>query len=246
MRTVAILQARTGSSRLPGKVLADLGGKPVLVHCVERAKMIDGVDAVCLATTTATADDAVATLVDTISGVTLFRGSENDVLNRYLGAARETEAQIVLRLTCDCPLIDPSVCAAVIALRAETDAPYAANVMRREWPHGLDCEAFLMTGLESAATHATEPYDREHVTPYIRRHAGDRAVDLAGPGGRAARQRWTLDYQEDLDFLRALFPHLPLGRMTGWQEVMNVIEKNPELAAINADRSIQADGKVAP
>ncbi len=245
MKTVAILQARTGSSRLPGKVLADLCGKPVLVHCLDRAKAIEGVDAVCLATTTSPGDDAVADLAGNVPGVTIFRGSEADVLGRYLGAAQETGAEVVLRLTCDCPLIDPEICAAVIALRAEAEAPYATNVMERDWPHGLDCEAFPMAELEQAAAEATEPYDREHVTPYIRRHAGTRAVNLGGPGGAAAEQRWTLDYPEDLAFLRALFPLLPQDRRAGWREVMAVIEKHPEIAAINTDRAIPAQGKAA-
>lgn len=238
MGTVAILQARMGSSRLPGKVLERLGERSVLLHCLERAKAVPGVDAVCLATSVEAADDAVAEEARRVAGVIVCRGSEKDVLARYAQAARESSADVILRITCDCPLIDPEVCAGVIALQRETGAFYASNNIRREWPHGLDCEVFARRALEQADLEATEPFDREHVGPWIKRRAGVAAAHFPGPGGRAAQQRWTLDYPEDLEFLRALWPLLPADRMAAWREVMDILEAHPEIAALNRSRAV--------
>lgn len=238
-RTVVILQARMGSQRLPGKVLMDLAGRTVLDRCLDRALAVEGADAVCLATSDRPTDDPIAQAVLKRPEIVLFRGSESDVLARYQGAAAETKADIVMRLTCDCPLIDPSVCAAVLKLLAESGAPYASNVGVRDWPHGLDCEAFSRGALDQAAQEAVNPYDREHVTPYIRRKAGNRAAHLRGPGGEASRQRWTLDYSEDLEFLRALFAAAGTeAALRGWRDVMAIAGSRPDLAAINAARAL--------
>jgi spore coat polysaccharide biosynthesis protein SpsF len=232
-RTVVILQARMGSSRLPGKVLMDLGGKTVLEHCLERAGRIPSADVVCLATSELKGDDPIAETVERLPDTVLYRGSEHDVLSRYYEAARATQADIVMRLTCDCPLIDPAVCEAVLELRRTTGAPYASNTTPRDWPHGLDCEAFTFDILKDAASQAVDAYDREHVTPWIKRRAGTRAVHLEGPGGPAAEQRWTLDYPEDIAFLRALHAAAGDVALDGWRSVMDVIRDRPDIAAIN-------------
>lgn len=234
-RTVVIAQARMGSSRLAGKVLAEIADRPIMEHVLTRAMAIEGADAVCLATTDLDEDDAVAAAGHSL-GVVVVRGSASDVLGRYALAARATGAEIVMRITCDCPLIDPEVCAAVLALRQRTDSDYAANVIRRDWPHGLDCEAFTAAMLARAAEAATEPYDREHVTPWVRRHAAS-AAHLDGPGAPASDQRWVVDYPEDLDFVRGVMGRLPPPpALPGWREVLALIEQNPALAALNASR----------
>jgi len=237
MTTVAILQARMNSKRLPGKILKQLGNQTVLEHCLERAAAIPGVDAICLATTTNVADDATAEAASRQSGVTVFRGSEADVLSRYVGAARKLEAEVILRATCDCPLLDPEVCAGVLRIRSTRDADYAANNFVNEWPHGLDCEVFTRAALEEANRLASDASDREHVGPYMRRKELHDPPHLSGPGGLASTQRWTLDYPEDLAFLRALWPHLPNAKPAGWRQVMQIIEWHPELTAINQHRT---------
>lgn len=234
MKTVAILQARFGATRLPGKVLMNLGGRTVLEHCARRASAVPGVDLVCVATTTSSADGPVAALASGIPGVFVFRGSETDVLQRYCGAARATGADVVLRITCDCPLIDPEVCGALLALRERIGSSFAANNFRHEWPHGLDCEVFTREALEKADKEAIDPYDREHVGPFMRRAVAAVPAHLSGPGGEAARQRWTLDYPEDMEFFRAVWPHLPGDRLASWKEVMSVVTDHPEIAALNA------------
>lgn len=227
-----------GSSRLPGKVLAKLGDRTVLTHCLSRAAAVPGVDAVCLATSELAIDDPVANAAAQWPGVTVFRGHETDVLSRYAGAARVNNADIILRITCDCPLIDPVVCGKVLALRAKTGASYASNNLMREWPRGLDCEAFTRQALDAADRGATAPYDREHVGPWIRRAAGAAAMHLPGPGVAAARHRWTLDYPEDLAFLLALWPHLPTERIPSWRDAMAVLDRYPEIVRINAKLAI--------
>lgn len=235
-RTVCIVQARVGSTRLPGKVLAPIGGTPVLTHVLRRCRAIAGVDDVVCATVDGPDGEPVAALAKAL-GIAVFRGSESDVLARYHGAAHAAAADIVLRITSDCPLIDPEVCAAVLELRADAGADYAANNMPPSWPHGLDCEAFTIAALNEAYDTATDPADREHVTPWIRRNRAFRRVNLAGPGGELAGQRWTLDYPEDLDFLRELH-----ARMAGdvpwpsWRDVAQLVAREPELMLINEGR----------
>lgn len=235
-RTACIVQARVGSTRLPGKVLATLGHAPVLEHVLRRCQAITGVDAVVCATVEGTDGDAVAALAKDMD-IAVYRGSERDVLARYHGAAHAADADIVLRVTSDCPLIDPEVCAAVLRLREEAEADYAANNMPPSWPHGLDCEAFTIEALDEAALTATAAEDHEHVTPWIRRNRAYQRVNLPGPGGELTAQRWTLDYPEDLAFLRAVYDRLPDGCAgQSWHVTADILSREPQLALINEAR----------
>ncbi|MDQ7246247.1 UDP-2,4-diacetamido-2,4,6-trideoxy-beta-L-altropyranose hydrolase [Dongia sedimenti] len=241
-KTVAIIQARFGSTRLPGKVLKPLGSISggqgiVLDHAIRRCRAIPSVDAVVIATTDREEDGAIVAAAER-AGAQVHRGSAEDVLSRYAGAARRADADVVLRVTSDCPLIDPGICDRVIRLRAEAGVDYAANNMPRLYPHGLDCEVFTREGLERADKVATAPYDREHVTPWLRRAADVTRASLIGPGWPAVQQRWTLDFPEDYDFFAALFPLLPQGRIAGMDEVLGVLAEHPEIVAINAHRRI--------
>ena len=236
MTTGAIVQARMGSSRLPGKVLMRLGGETVLSHVLRRCAAVRGVDVVCCATTEAGEDDAVACEAERV-GARVFRGSAQDVLARYQGAAHAVGCDTVLRVTADCPLIDPEVCASVLALRRDRSADYACNNMPPSWPHGLDCEAFTTAVLDAAATAAVSPHEREHVTPWMRAAPHLSKANLPGPGGRAAEQRWTLDYPEDKALLDAIFAQLGEGAVTaGWRAVWDAVERHPEIAALNRNR----------
>ncbi len=235
-RTACIVQARLGSTRLPGKVLEPLGHATVLEHVLRRCQAIASVDEVVCATVEGADGDAVAALADTLD-VAVYRGSERDVLERYRGAAQAVHAEIVLRVTSDCPLIDPEVCSAVLKLREDEEADYAANNMPPSWPHGLDCEAFTIDALNEAAATATAAEDHEHVTPWIRRNRVYRRVNLAGPGGELTRQRWTLDYPEDLAFLRAVYERLPEGCAgRSWRAAAAIVDHEPDLALINEAR----------
>src|SRR6185369_8871649 len=222
-KTVAIIQARFGSTRLPGKVLKPLGhvqGRQgiVLDHAIQRCRAIPSIDAVVIATTDREEDGAIVAAAER-AGALVHRGSSEDVLSRYAGAAKRSAADVVLRVTSDCPLIDPGICERVIRLRAEMRADYASNNMPRLYPHGLDCEVFTREALDRADCAATAPYDREHVTPWLRRAADITRTSLIGPGWPAVQQRWTLDFPEDYDFFAALFPVLPQDRIAGMDEV---------------------------
>jgi spore coat polysaccharide biosynthesis protein SpsF len=235
-KTACIVQARVGSSRLPGKVLETLGDAPVLEHVLRRCEAIEGVDEVVCATVDGDHGDAVAALADRLD-VPVYRGPECDVLARYHGAAHAVGAEVVLRVTSDCPLIDPEICAAVLKLRSEAGADYAANNMPPSGPHGLDCEAFTIEALDEAAATATAAEDHEHVTPWIRRNRSYHRVNLPGPGGEVVAQRWTLDYPEDLAFLRAVYERLPGGCAgRSWRTALAVIDREPHLALINEAR----------
>ena len=247
-RTVAIVQARLGSTRLPGKVLKPLGGQRVIDHVMARCRAIPSVDEVVIATTVLPEDDAVVAAA-AAAGIGVFRGDSSDVLQRYAGAARMSSAEVVLRVTSDCPLIDPAICERVIRLRADAGADYAANNMPRLFPHGLDCEVFTRAALEAADRTAQDPYDREHVTPWMRRTAGLSRTSLIGPGWPAMQHRWTLDFPEDYDFFSALFPLLPPDEIPSSNAVLAILADRPDIAGINALRRIGGPGskpKTAP
>jgi spore coat polysaccharide biosynthesis protein SpsF len=234
--TACIVQARIGSTRLPGKVLEPIGGTPVLIHVLRRCQTISGIDEVVCATVEGPDGEPIADLAKRLNLV-VFRGSETDVLARYHGAAHAVGADIIMRVTSDCPFIDPEICAAVLRLREEDNADYATNNMPPSWPHGLDCEAFTVSALDEAYATATDPYDREHVTPWIRRNRAFRRVNLAGPGGDLAEQRWTLDYPEDLAFLRELYARFaPAEPCPSWRDVAQLVVREPELMLINEGR----------
>ncbi len=233
MKTIAIIQARMGSTRLPGKVLMEFGGRAALAWTVDAARLVPGVDGVIVATGEDTGNDPIAAWCEA-QGVSCHRGSEDDVLARFAGAARVTNADIVMRLTADCPLLDPGVCGQVLMLQEMSGATYASNVDPAGWPDGLDCEVFPVAALFAAEAEANKPFEREHVTPHIRmraRQASNRTANLSCPLPGLRQERWTLDTQQDLEFLQALVQHLPPGRPPSYVETLRVLEAHPDLRA---------------
>jgi glutamate-1-semialdehyde 2,1-aminomutase/spore coat polysaccharide biosynthesis protein SpsF len=229
MRSVAVIQARMSSTRLPGKVLMELGGLPVIGWCVRAARAITGVDAVVVATSVDETDAPIAQWCEE-AGVTCVRGPLDDVLSRFALAARETQADIVLRLTADCPLLDPQLCGAVLQLLKREACDYATNAAPREWPDGTDCEVFTAAALFAAEAEALYMPEREHVTPFIRnRQHRFRVHSLSCPLPGLGVERWTLDYAEDFRFLEAVVPHLPQGRAPYYLEVLEVLAAQPQL-----------------
>lgn len=233
-RSIVIIQARATSTRLPNKVALDLSGQSVLEHVVRRALAIPGADGVCVAVPEGIEHDHVAELGRS-SGAGVVRGPEHDVLERYLCAAEEWEAGVVVRVTSDCPLLDPMVAGQVLGLVRLGGADYATNNMPATWPHGLDCEAFTRELLEDAARSARTPYDREHVSPWMRRNRFVRRANLLGPGGAVAELRLTVDVPEDLAMMRRLFARLRHPQATALlPEVLSVLERFPDIASLNA------------
>jgi spore coat polysaccharide biosynthesis protein SpsF len=217
-------------------VLADLAGAPMLQRQVERLQRCEHVDEVVLATTAAPADDPVAELAGRL-GVRVHRGPEDDVLTRYADAARSARADLVVRLTADCPLLDPEATDAVVAaLEARRSAcDYASNVLERHLPRGLDTEALWRDVLERADRLATSRPAREHVTSFIHTERPDLFALHAVRGGEdAADLRWTVDTPEDLAMVRRLYAELGLAEAP-WPagEVIAWLRAHPDVAAIN-------------
>lgn len=232
MTTAIIAQARMGSSRLPAKVLKQLGGRSVIEHVLTRARRAPGADIVCVATTVEAADDAIASAAESL-GFPVFRGSESDVLGRYAGAAEMVKADVIVRITCDCPLIDPGVVGQAIRELKERNADYVAQEWN-EWPQGIGCEVFPRALLDRAAAEASDAYDREHVTPWIRNRAAKIKYSMKGPGGPVSEQRWLLDYPEDYSFLDRLFAKFPGNAPPdSWEAVWRELQKHPEIYALN-------------
>ena len=230
LSTAVIVQARMRSTRLPGKVLLPLSGRPVLEHVLRRCGRIAGTDVVVCAIPAAADCDPLAE-VAVAAGAVVFRGSEDDVLARYAGAARMVEADTVMRVTSDCPLIDPEICSAVLRRLSEARADYACNNDPPTWPHGLDCEAMTAKALYRADAEARDAFDREHVTPWIRRHRDLRRVNVAAPAANP-NLRWTLDHPADYAFFQAVFEALSGEPTTA--AVLELLSARPDIAAINA------------
>lgn len=220
--TVAIVQARMTSTRLPGKVLADIGGKPALQRMVERLAPSRHIDRLVVATTALPSDDPVVALCARL-GVGCFRGDEQDVLGRYVAAARAFDADPVVRLTADCPMHDPEVVDAAIALFLQGGFDHVSNAVRRTYPDGLDVEVMSRAALEKAGREAAHPFLREHVTTYIRGSKpeyghGDFRLGHLLNDVDFSRLRWTVDRPEDLARIRRFFAALPDG--FSWREAL--------------------------
>ena len=211
--TVAILQARMSSTRLPGKVMKLLAGRPMVDRQLERLRRCTTLLRIVVATSTDASDDPLAKHLES-QGVDVFRGSLNDVLGRYVGAARAFGATgQVVRLTADCPLTDPGVIDDCVSLHARTGADYVSNGREPTYPHGLDVEAFGMDVLEAAAREARDPYEREHVTPFIYRRPERFTLGALTQAKDESHLRWTVDTPEDFAFVErvyaALYPTKP-------------------------------------
>ncbi|MDT8903906.1 cytidylyltransferase domain-containing protein [Anaeroselena agilis] len=236
MKTVIISQARMTSTRLPGKILKEVLGKPLLEYQLERLRRVANADAVVIATTVNPADDPVAELCGRL-GAPCFRGPENDVLARYYHAAREHGADTVVRVTSDCPLIDPAVVAAVIGKfkREPRQFDYVANVLVRTYPRGMDTEVFSMQALAEAHREATLPAHREHVTPFIHSQPARYRLSNVENDTDCSRYRWTVDTPEDFDLISkiiaAVWPARPEFTLA---DCLTAYRDHPEWLAINS------------
>jgi spore coat polysaccharide biosynthesis protein SpsF len=224
VKVAALVQARTGSTRLPGKVLADVGGIPLIAHSLRRLREAGRVDEVMLATTDHASDDALVEVAER-EAVAVFRGSEHDVLSRLRGAAESASADAVVRITGDCPLLDPAVVDRVVG--ALVDAPkhsdYASNVLSRTYPKGLDTEALWIDTLRRIDELATSEQAREHVTWFAYRERPD-LFTLRSVEGDEDRSDldWSVDTAEDLERIRALVAVLDRpDQAMPWRELVD-------------------------
>lgn len=248
----AIIQARMGSSRLPEKVLADVEGKSMLARVVEQVKRSALVDQVMVATSVSHADDRIAAACCAMH-LACFRGSEEDVLARYHGAARSAGADVIVRITADCPLMDPQIIDCVVGAFLEGSYDYAANTIERTYPDGLDVEVFSMQALDTAFQEARLKSEREHVTPFLwKRPEQFRLKHVSGDEDHSAL-RWTVDEAVDLEFVRRVYRQLA-GRPVTMEAVLQIVMKDADLRSINAQfecnegyqKSLREDRVLAP
>jgi len=229
---VAIIQARMGSTRLPGKVMLPLLGEPILTRVLRRTARARTLDDVVVATTTLPEDDAIVALVEA-EGRPVVRGSETDLLDRYLQAARAHDADAIVRVTSDCPLIDPDVIdRTVLAFRAG-DVDYASNALEpRTYPRGLDVEVIARAALERAGREDRDPAWREHATPFIYRHPESFRLLRVAAGDDHADQRWSVGTPEDFALVERIYD--AIGRDDfGWREALAVVAAHPSWVAVN-------------
>jgi spore coat polysaccharide biosynthesis protein SpsF len=234
MRIVAILQARVGSTRLPGKVLMDLGGEPMLARVVNRVQRARTLSQVVVATTNEPRDDAVAALAAQ-RGWAWFRGSTDDVLDRFYHAALAHQADVVVRVSGDCPLIDPAVIDQIVTLflDGQPELAFADNRQpAHTFPIGLDAEVMRLDALTRAWHEDANPAWREHVTPYIIRHPElFRQTSLNHPTD-LSRHRWTVDTPADFELVQQVYAHFGQDTFT-WAEALALLEAHPEWSALN-------------
>lgn len=231
MNVCAIIQARINSVRLPGKVLLEINGRPMISYMLERVARAKTIQHIILATGTDPADDPLADFCKK-NNIACYRGSQEDVLDRYYQAAKTVHAQIVVRLTGDCPLIDPNIVDAMVTIFRKGDYDYVANTISPKWtvPEGMDVEIFSFKNLERAWQEAKKPSEREHVTFYFWKNPQLFSIyqykideDLSG-------YRLTVDYPEDFEVVRAVMTHLyPQNPRFSMQDIVEFLKNHPEI-----------------
>lgn len=239
-RVLAVVQARLGSTRLPGKTLMEIAGRPMLAHVVDRASAIPGVEGVVLATSVSPVDDRLLEFARA-AGVPTVRGSEQDVLDRFRLVLSEHPADVIVRVGADCPLLDPHVSGLVVSeyMRHQGQVDYVSNVHPPTYPDGLDTEVFSREALDAAWRGAHQPSEREHVTVYIWSDPERFRLANVTHSEDLSALRWTVDTGADLEFVRAVYRHLsPFGKSRfGMTDVLELLRERPELGSLNAGQA---------
>jgi len=232
MRIVAIIQAHMSSTRLPGKVLRDICGETMLGRVVHRTRRATLLDDIVIATTNKSIDDAVVKEGRRL-GISVCRGDEADVLDRYYQTALSQRAEVIVRITSDCPLIDAEIIDLVLGAFLDKNPDYASNTLCRTYPRGLDVEVIKMPVLTIAWREASKPYQRAHVTPYIYENSHlFRLLSVTGSTDYSD-YRWTVDTSEDLEFMKRVYGQLCHDGLFSWRNVLRLCEQDPNLVEIN-------------
>ena len=232
MKTLAIVQARMGSTRLPGKVMKPVLGTPLIELLLERLSCSATVEQIVLATTVQDQDQVLAEHVSQL-GYMVYRGSETDVLDRFYRAAEHYKAGAIVRVTADCPLIDPQLVDQVVGVFHDSGADYASNIHPPTYPDGLDVEVFRRDALEQAWQDAATSHQREHVTPYLYESGKFRLTNVSHATDYSG-ERWTLDEPADLAVITRVFEHFQPRRDFGWQEIVEIRQQHPDWFTDNA------------
>ena len=242
MKIIAIIQARTGSTRFPNKVMRTVGGVPLIELLLTRLSNSSRIERIIVATTTQVGDKALADFVCEL-GYEAFQGSEVDVLDRFYQAARKYSPDVVIRITGDCPLIDPALVDQAIAAFEEQVVDFLSNADVPTYPDGLDTAVFSFASLERAHREATSPQDREHVTTYMKNSGIFRLGCLSNPVDYSG-ERWTVDEPCDLEVVSNIFSHFYPRRDFSWMEVVALKEAKPELFEANRHLIRNAGGSM--
>ena len=232
--TVLVVQARMTSTRLPGKVLLPLAGRPLIEQLVRRAAVIEGIDAICVAIPDGLAHQPIAAAVAGLPRTLVVTGPEDDVLQRTLAAANATGAEIVVRITSDCPLFDPRVSGALLACFRAADVPYARTDIHHGFPLGFDTEIVTRSALEEAAREALDPYEREHVTPFIWRRPERYPALIVGMVPDLRSWRLVVDQPEDFTLCSQVYDALMPNLAFGLRELRHLFSVNPDLLKLNS------------
>jgi spore coat polysaccharide biosynthesis protein SpsF len=235
MKIVATIEARMTSSRLPGKVLMPVLDKPILAYLIERLQAVSSLDAIILATTTNAADDPLAELARKMD-VGVFRGSEDDVMARVVGAAESAGASVIVEITGDCPIIDPELVEQSIRTFMANEADYVSNIVVRSYPDGMDVQVFSLETLRKAADQTDDPLDREHVSRFIWRHPEMYSLlhMVAPPSRHAPDIGLTLDEAADYELIKKIIEHFgPANALFGCGDILEFLRDNPNLVEIN-------------
>ncbi len=237
MSVVCIMQARTGSSRLPSKILKEVCNKTILQHDIDRLLMSKKIDKLVIATTESKDDDIIIEIAKN-NNIGYFRGSENDVLSRYYFAAKKYNAEVVIRVTSDCPLIDPVIIDNMVNKfehKLETEKiDYLSNKIKMTFPRGLDAEVFTFKALEKTYLEATQDFEKEHVTPYIYLNSDKFKIESYENEVDYSNYRWTLDTVEDFELIKNIYDNIyDENKMFLFYDVLEYINKNPEVSKIN-------------
>jgi len=233
MKVLGIIQARLASTRLPEKIFLKLEGKKVIEHVINRVQAAQLVDDILVATTSKKIDIKVVNLCSSI-GIKCFSGSEEDVLDRYYQSAKSFKPEHIVRVTADCPLIDPEIIDNVIDLHLRKKADYTSNVIRGRFPDGEDVEVFTFNTLYRAWHDARLFSEREHVTPYMKKNSDIFKIGSLDCNRDLSGKRWTLDNPEDYEFIKIIYKHLyPENHLFGMKEIIEFINNNPDIENIN-------------
>jgi len=245
MRTLIIVQARMTSTRLPGKVMKIVCGKPLLEHLVNRLKRVKCADQIVIATTVNETEDIIVALCKKLD-ISYYRGSEGDVLGRYYEAAVKYGGEVIIRITSDCPVIDPEVVDCLINFFTNNieKYDYVSNTLERTYPKGMDAEVISFNALKEAHFNAYDPFDREHVTPFIKKRPQQFRLYNILYKADMSKCRWTVDTPEDLELISKIFESLCYQNpFFSLNDIFSLLDCNPEWAAINAHIEQNKTGK---
>lgn len=235
MKVNAIIQARCGSSRFPNKVFSLIDGKPLLWHVVSRLQNAKLIDDIVIATTTSTKDDEIENWCGK-NGVKCFRGSEENVLNRFYNASNTYPSDVVVRITADDPFKEPSVIDEVIGTFLNGDYDYVTNNYPPSFPEGLDCEVFSIKLLKEMEEKSTDSFEREHVTQYVFRHPSEYKIGNVSNSVNLSNLRWTIDTEDDLNMVNSIYAHRDANDgILLMNEILDILDRYPDINNINSN-----------